>query len=290
MGYHKIFLTLALLFCLSSSAMSATGLKMLTVEAGARPAGMGGAFAAVGGDPYAAAYNPAATWGITQATASVGYNTHWENSHIENAFISFHKKSVVVTGGLLFAGVNDIEKRTAPTSDFIGFDAHDVSLKLGAAFELEENYYLGFGLGYMYEKIDTYTGGAFNFDVGLLVTPHPDINIGLAVLNFGSTVNLRNESFDLPTSYRGGVVYRYDAFRAAADVVNLDGTTHLHVGGEFEAYQGFLLRAGYRTGYDTKDFSAGAGFTKRNLRVDYAFLPYGGNLGNAHMINLTFQI
>lgn len=282
---------LSSLLLAGSSVCAQTGLKMLANEVGARPVGMGGAFTSIAADPYSAVCNPSATWGITRLSGSFGYNTHWANSRIESGYLSFQKKSAVITAGVVFAAVDDLEGRgDVPTEDFIAFSAHDVSFKVGASFELEENYFLGFNLGWMYEKIDTYDGSAVNFDLGLLMTPYENLNAGLAVLNFGSTMKIREESYDLPTAYRGGASYRYRQFTAAADIVNLDGDTHLHLGGEFNVNDRFFIRSGYRFGYDTKDFSAGAGFSRRNLRIDYAFLLFKGGLSDSHIFNLTFDI
>lgn len=273
-----------------TSAYALSGLTMMAVEAGARPVGMGGAFTAITADPYSAAYNPSATWGITALAGSFGYNTHWENTRIETGYLTFEKRSVTITAGIQFAAVDKLEGRTEATADYIEFSAHDVSLKLGAAFELEKNYILGFSLGWMYEKIDVYDGSAFNFDLGLLMQPHQDLNIGLAVLNFGSTMKIREESYDLPTSYRGGISYKFNRFISAVDLVSKHGDIHLHFGGEYNLDDRFFLRGGYRFGYDTKDFSAGVGFSKRNLRIDYAFLPHKGGLSDSHLFNLTFEI
>jgi hypothetical protein len=52
----------------------------------------------------------------------------------------------------------------------------------------------------------------------------------------------------------------------------------------------FSVRAGYMSGYDTKDFTMGASFGYRNIIVDYAFVPFGHNLGNSHLFNLTFTL
>ena len=41
-------------------------------------------------------------------------------------------------------------------------------------------------------------------------------------------------------------------------------------------------------GYDTKNFTAGASFVHRTLTLDYAFVPYTGELGTTHLFNLTF--
>jgi hypothetical protein len=288
----KVFICLfAVLLILSAGipANSTVGLKMLTAEAGARAVGMGGAFSAVPADPYSAAYNPAATWGIEGISGSFGYNTYWENTRIETGYISFFKRAAVFTAGVQFAAVDDMEGRTAFTEDFYPFSAHDVSLKFGASFELDKNYYLGFALGWIMEKIDQYNGSAVNFDMGLLVQPREDLNIGFAVTNFGSTIKLKSESVDLPTTYRGGVSYIYRQFNTAADISLLDGDIYGNIGEEYTVKDVLFLRAGYRFGYDTKDLSAGLGFSKRNFRIDYAFLPFGGGLSDSHLFNLTFD-
>jgi hypothetical protein len=279
----------ALLICTGDATLAMSGLKALTVEAGARPVGMGGAFTSIAADPYSAAYNPAGVRGITRFTGSAGYNTYWENRRIETGYVAFEKRAVTFSAGIQFAAIDDMEARQIASDDFLEFNAHDVSIKAGAAFELEDNYYLGIALGYMNEKIDTYSDFAFNFDLGLLMQPYPRLNIGLSVLNFGATMNLNEESYDLPTMYRGGISYSYDKLTAALDLVRHDGDVFAHIGGEYGIQDMFFIRAGYRTGYDTKDFSAGAGFFKRNFRLDYAFLPQG-ILGDSHLINLTIEI
>ena len=46
------------------------------------------------------------------------------------------------------------------------------------------------------------------------------------------------------------------------------------------------------SGYDVKDFTAGATFhlARYRLAVDYAFVPYKENLGTSHLFNLTFVL
>ena len=31
-------------------------------------------------------------------------------------------------------------------------------------------------------------------------------------------------------------------------------------------------------------------FTKRNIKIDYAFVPYSNDLGSTHLFNFTFSI
>ncbi|MFH2036122.1 MAG: PorV/PorQ family protein [Candidatus Zixiibacteriota bacterium] len=274
-----------------ANAENYRGMKMLTIETGARAAGMGGAFTAVSGDPLAAAYNPAATWGIEKVTGTIGYNTHWENSSLQAGYISFKKKGVVVTSGIQYASITNLEGRdNTPSEDYVEFAYHDVALKIGAAFELDSNYYLGFSVGFLNEKIDIHSGSAFNFDLGLLIEATPNLNVGLSVINFGSTIKVYEEAYDIPTTYRAGLSYKYNNLLGAVGVSYLESEMHFNLGAEYNFYNDFYARAGYRGGYDTIDFSAGVGFVKRNLRIDYAFLPYGGGLDDSHLINLTFEI
>ena len=294
----KIIITIVLitLMILTGTSYALTGLRLLAVEQGARPVGMGGAFSAVDKDPYSMAYNPAATYGLQGLHGSAGHNTHWKNVSIETGYLAFTKKDITFSTGIQFAGFGKLEGRgDIPTSDFIEFEAHDISVKFGVSFELEKNVYMGLAAGYMYEKIDIYRGSAINFDLGLLFTPRPDMNISAALQNIGKRMNLRDESFKLPSTGRVGASYRHNHLLAAIDIVAVDDDVddgydlRTHLGGEYQITPEFSARAGYRLGYESKSFSAGFGFTKRNFRIDYAFLPYSNENDDSHLINLTFS-
>ena len=288
---RKLFyLTLILFFVSVANLYAASGLKLLTVEAGARPSGMGGAFVSITADPYSTAYNPAASYGVGPLTGGLGYNTYWENIRIETGYISFEKKSIVFSTGVQFAVVSDLQGRQTPTSDYYPFDAHDVSIKTGAAFRVDKDVIFGLMFGWMFEKIDTYRGDAFSLDLGLLTQPYPNLNAGIAVQNLGSKIKLRSEEYSLPTTFRTGYSYKYRKFLLATDIVVLDDDFYFHLGGEYEVGPGFSLRAGYRAGYDLHNLSAGAGFTRRNFRIDYAFVPYKNNFSDSHLFNLTFTL
>ncbi|MEW6014118.1 MAG: PorV/PorQ family protein [Candidatus Zixiibacteriota bacterium] len=286
----SLLLIFLLTLTLASQSDAASGLKLLTVDAGARPSGMGGAFVSITADPYSTAYNPAASFGVGPLTGSLGYNTYWENVRIETGYISFEKKSIVFSTGVQFAVVSDLQGRQTPTSEFYPFDAHDVSIKTGAAFRVDKDVVFGFMLGWLFEKIDVYRGNAFCLDLGLLTQPYSNLNAGLAVQNLGSKIKLREEEIDLPTTFRAGLSYRYRQMLPAADIVVLDDEFHLHLGGEYDFGRGFTLRGGYRAGYDLHSFSAGAGFSRRNIRIDYAFVPYKNDFSDSHLFNLTFTL
>ena len=286
----RVFTIIVLSVCVSAPVWALSGLKLLTVEAGARPAGMGGAFTAVAEDPYSAAYNPAAGYKIGPLAASVGYNSYWQNISIQTGYLAFEKKEITYMTGIQFAAVSNLQGRTEPTSDYYPFDAHDVAIKAGAAFRVDKDVVFGFMVGWLFEKIEQYRGSTFSADLGLMTTPLDKLDVGFAVLNLGSKMMIREEKYKLPTTFRAGASYQFKNFLPAADIVVQDDKLHTHLGGEYNISDNFFLRAGYRIGYDLSSFSAGAGFSKRNLRIDYAFVPYKNEFNDSHLINLTFQL
>jgi hypothetical protein len=286
----KTFLALTFAAIISGPAYGLSGLRLLAVEVGARPVGMGGAFASIAADPYSAAYNPAAGYRTGPLAASLGYCKYWQNINIPNLSLSFEKKSITYAIDVQYGAVSDIQGRTSPTSDYYPFDSHDFSLKAGASFKIDEDITFGFMAGWMFEKIEIYRGSGACFDLGLLATPFDKVGLGLSALNLGPKIKLRDEEFSLPTAYRAGVSYAIKNFLPAADLVVADDELRAHFGGEYVFSNIFFLRAGYRIGYDLHDISFGAGFTKRNLRIDYAFAPYQGAFDDVHHFSLTFQL
>ncbi len=280
---------LILLYCLP--AYSASGVKFLTLETGAGPVGMGGAYTAYTAEPYSAAYNPAAIYGLNSFSGSFGHDTYWIKRRFESGYVSFKKGSIVYNVGLQFAEISDIEARQTATEDpDFYFDSPDLSLKFAGAFRINKKITAGLSLGWIFEKIETYRGSAYTADLGLIIAPRPELTVGLSVLNIGTKMKINIEEYDIPTTLRLGAVYNYQNFKPAVDFVYFDKSMYVHLGGEYKIKDMLFLRAGFRTGYDTKDISAGAGFVRRNIRIDYAFLPYKNSLGDSHIFSLTFSL
>jgi len=280
------------------SAPTKTGLAMMKVETGARASGMGGAYVSVSGDPFSSAYNPAGIRGISRFTVGLGHNEYWSNIRIESGyFASPLKGRFAIHGGIRFAGLGNLEIRQTPTSEPDAFaDAHDISFKTGLGYRISDKLYAGFGVGWFFEKISSFRGSSFNVDFGALATPKPNLNVGVAVSNVGSGFILQQQNaagsreISLPTTYRVGASYYRNRFLGAADVVVLDEKAHLHLGMEKQIRKYFAVRAGYMFNYDTKGMSAGASFTRRNLTIDYAFVPYRSGIDDSHQFTFTFAL
>ena len=291
--------TIAALLIAGSHAMAQDGLSLMKVEPSARASGMAGAFVSIGGDPNSSAYNPAGAINPTGFTVSFGHNQYWDKARIETGYFAARlSPRVFWHGGIRFASLGDIQSRQIPSPqpDAL-FQANDVSFKTGMTWQVRPRIAVGAALGWFVEKIDAWRGSAFNFDLGALVTLQHNLAVGGAVQNIGGAFRLQNagvigsRDISLPLTYRVGGSYTYRRlYRGAVDLVVIDDKSHLHFGAEADLHQNFSVRAGYMTGYDAKNFTAGASFVYHNLTFDYAFVPYTNSLGTTHLFNLTFRL
>ena len=281
-----------------SPLASDSGLSLLKNEQSARPTGLGGAGVALAGDPSFLPYNPAAATGLDKFTASFGHTTFWENVRFESGFFGTRLwPKIYLHGHLRFATVDNIEQRHTASSEPEAYFANsDLMGKIGLTYQVTDRLAAGFGVGWAFEKIEAWRGSKMNLDLGVIGRVYDSLSLGASVTGIGGDMTLlkdgavASDRIPLPTTWRFGGSYHYDRYLGVADVVTLDEETHFHFGAEAQIHEYFSLRAGYMTGWDSKHFSAGASFGMRNIRVDYAFLPFSNNLGTSHLFNLTFSL
>jgi hypothetical protein len=278
---------------------SDAGLALLKNEHAARPGAMGAAVSAIGADPAVAVYNPAAAVGLDKFTAAFGHTIFWENIRFESgAFGTRLWTDVYLHGNIRLASVDDLELRDEiPSAEPLGtFSSNDIAGKFGLAYRINDMFSAGFGVGWVFEKIESWRGSAFNIDLGLQAQARPNLRFGASVTGLGGDLvlikdgSVSSDDIPLPTTWRVGATYQWRMILGAADVVIVDDESHLHLGAEGALHEYLALRAGYMTGYDSKDFTAGAAFTIRDVTVDYAFLPFSNDLGTSHLFTLTFSL
>lgn len=299
MKHTKYVLFISFILCYSCSIASTNGLALFKVEAGARPAGMAGAVVSLNNHPDASVYNPAGSIDVTKFTISFGHISYWDNIRMESThFAMGMSKSLFIHGGIRFATVDKLELRgDIPTENPDGyFDSHDISFKGGLSLKITDRVSAGFSAGWILEKIEGWRGSVFNIDLGVQAKAMKNLNVGASIIDIGSEFKLAkntgNESrpISLPTTYRAGASYTYKKYLGALDLVYADDEAHFHLGAEGKIHPMFQIRAGYMFNYDAKNLTAGVSFTKRNLTIDYAFVPYKQDLGNSHMFNLSFSL
>ena len=293
-------LTILAVAFLFATAQAQDGVALLKIDHGARLAGMGSTFPGGSNDPNAAVFNPAAAAGFEKFTASFGHTEYWENIRLESGFMAAGlTPKLFIHAGIRFAAVDGLELRPPfPKADPIAeFEAHDVSFKGGFAYRINPRLDIGIGAGWIIEKIGSYRGSSFNVDIGARYQATAKIELAGSALSLGSSFRLEqagligSNDISLPTTYRFGAAYEYnERYNGAAELVYLDDEAHLHLGAESIVNEIFSVRTGYMLNYDSKSFTAGATFTKRNMSVDYAFIPFSNNLGTSHLFNLNFSL
>jgi len=275
--------------CLFAGNAGNTGLAFLKIGAGSRAAGMGEAFTAVSNDASATYWNPAGLASLENGQVLVTNNRWFQDISNNFAAVNFNIGKTAV--GLSYIGttIGGIEARSNPTTEpLTEIDAHDVMLGLSLARSLSETLQYGVTLKYLYEKIylESAIGGAI--DAGVLYrSPISGLTVGATVQNIGAMSELRNESTRLPITVRTGAAWTQPFASAgsmtfAADAVQvIDGTFHIHAGGEWTVKQ-FAIRLGYLTGYDDRNLQGGFGFHFGRYQFDYGYAPFGADLGNSH--------
>ena len=285
-------------FILICGVQANDGLALLKNGHGAHQEGFGEAAVSIANQVDGSNYNPALIQHFQSFSASFGHTEYWDNIKLESGFFAMPlSKKINMHGGIRFASVDKLEKRISPTQEPLSlFDFQDISLKTGFTYVKSEKLSLGFAFGWFFEKNDIWSGSSFNIDLGMHYQASSNLQIGAAITNLGSSFQLTadgevsSNDISLPTRYALGGNYTYGKYVGALDFVILDDELRLHLGTEAHVHELFDIRAGYMFNYDSKNFTAGTTFTKRNIKIDYAFVPYSNDLGTTHMFNFTFSI
>ncbi len=284
--------TLAVLAVLlaASSGRAATGMVEMLNQTAARQAALGETPVLYEPDPFNLEYNPAAIVGLTRGRVGFSHHRSIQDRTTSSVAAIFPVKGVDCGIQARLTGLDDIEGRgDIPTTDpeYL-FSARDFALKFSAAMSLRPGLRAGVSAGWMMEKIDIYRASAAVFGAGLVYSWKYGLIAHAAVANLGRDFTFIKDKQSLPSSWRGGLGWHRDRLSATADFVSVkSGESHLHLGGEYLLQQYLFLRAGYQTGYDSRSFSAGAGFLYDKFRIDYAFVPYTSDLGNSHRFSLV---
>jgi hypothetical protein len=278
--------------CLTASAAADTGFRNMLNLTGARQVAMGETATLFDRDPFNLEYNPALMVGQEYGQVGFTHNQFIQDRH-NSAFAAIFPAQGLDFGiHARLAGVGDIEVRTGPTAEpDYNADAQEFAAKAYGAFRIAPNLHAGVSVGWIMQKIDIERASIVAFGLGGIYTTDFGLALHASAANLGGKVSFVTQEDDPPVIWRAGAGYYHYDLTVTADYVNVkSGDSHIHFGGEYLVKEVMFLRAGYQTGYDNRDFSAGAGFIYRNIRVDYAFVPYSSDLGNSHRFTLTYAV
>jgi hypothetical protein len=268
------------------------GFSTLLVSPSARHAAMGEATGATAHDLLALYSNPA---GIARATYfSVGAaHVSWiADYRSEFVGIVYHPSNFAIGSQIYYGTVGDIERRSGPSDQPEGyFDLNDIVAGLSIAYQAGDLLTLGITPKLVYQKLDIYSSTGIAFDFGMQYQVMPDLLLGASFANLGTKLKFKNEEYDLPRIFRGGVSYLIRDFQISGEVFYpTDDEAHLHIGGQYNINDMFYLRSGFQSGYDDKSVSFGLGFAERGFNINYAYVPFKSDLGDTHRIAITYSL
>ncbi len=316
----------------STSKVGTTAGQFLKIGAGARAIGMGNAYTALSNDIYAVYYNPA---GITFASNSEVTFNHSE--WLADINYDFAAGSINLEGfGTLFITITTLsvpedKVRTFefPDGDGRTWNANSISIGMGFARKLTENFSIGFQGKYIHEAIFNSSANGFAIDFGTYyITPFNDLIIGASISNFGSKMqldgrdiefntdpngdpnsgpnnilsNYDTDKFDLPLNFKLGLAMdivksRYVRITTALDAVHPnDNTEYINSGVEIAYDETFFIRGGYKSLFlrdSEQGLTLGAGLNYKFSNQLSIFINYAwadyGRLTNVQFIDVGLK-
>lgn len=292
----NIIIRTGIIFCyvlcvgVSATAAGTTGMVDMLNLTGARQAAMGETAQLNGLDPFNLEFNPATIVGTPRGRFGFSHHSFIQDRNTNSLAVIFPVKTMDFGVHMRLSSLGDIEARgNIPTTEpDYSFAAYDYSLKVFSAIEPISDLKVGISLGWIMEKIDYHRANSAALGFGTTYYTKMGLILHASAANIGSDFSFISEKQDMPMIYRVGAAYTYSDLYLVADYVNIkSGESHFHFGGEYLINQILYLRSGLQTGYDGRDFSAGAGFVYDQYRIDYAFVPYKYDLGNSHRFTFT---
>ena len=284
-GAGLLVLLTAIVSTLPSSA-DTTGLPFLRLGSNARVSALGEAGTALL-DDQAFATNPAALSPSSAKTFGVTHSEWIQQIRHEYINAAWKRPSGAIGVAVLVSHVDELERRVQPSLEPLGtFGVSEWAAGLTANRDLTSRLRAGATVRFMRQSIFTETAAGGALDVGLLYRAGPFWMLGAALNNLGALSRLDREGTDLPLQVKVGNVVTRSHWLVSTDAQWARGAGgSLHLGMEWEPRPGFALRTGYQTS-DTRHFSFGTGVASGGWHLDYTFVPFRDDLGEAHRLSL----
>lgn len=324
----KVFFALFMVFAFILDGQTAkiypsagsTSASFLKIPAGAGPSATAGACGSYAYDGYASYYNPALLAFYDERKISFSHNDYfWDftQDYLEYSFktqSSSLLKKISPRNGVWAFSVNyfstpkNIERRSGfyendplyPLSSPEGkFSARDLAIGIHYGFSFSAITYLGYGLKFINQRIDSDSASSFAGDFGIVKkyrSFNGDLYGAFVVENLGPKIKFSEDGYNLPISFRLSASYKpnyLDTAFSAEILKYIDNYPYILVAARKPLWNKFFLKAGYRYRINGNELgfwsgvSAGFSFSLRRLTFDYAINPYG-DLGYAHKIGVTF--
>jgi hypothetical protein len=307
----KSFVFASLIF-LASSVFAQSTYEFLRLDTSPRAAALAGSYVSNNDDPNVIFYNPAGINLLKGSPASFSFLKYLMDINVASLAISEDFEGI----GRFGAGVQYINYGTFTKADESGtnlgsFSAGEMAISIGYGNQLDENFYYGANLKFIYSSIAGISSTAAAADVGLHYTiPDQRLNFGFSAMNLGTQLKSYFDTREeLPVDVRLGfskelekLPFRFFwSFNRMTDKESsfIKHFGHITAGGEFRLGKSFRLRLGYDN-QKRKDlkigstpgltgFSLGLGFIIKNYNVDYSFSSLG-SIGSLHRFGISTDL
>lgn len=253
-------------------------------------------------DPaFAIAHNPAA---LGDATGTALAATYVQPYGLDFARLAYVSAAVPVPGaaghlGLAvssFAVEQDDTKLLDEAVISLGYgvplyaDIHS-TIMLGASanlYRLEFGMSVGAGDSTFTGAFDPGNAATVGIDLGLVATLHERTRFGVLVHNVNSP-EIGDDQEPIPQRLHGGVAYEaYPGVVTSFEIsTEVDQDPQYHGGLEFELAPGFDVRGGVVS--NPNKLTAGFGYQRRGVAVNYGFSTGGGVLDSTHQFGVTLS-
>lgn len=283
------------------AAADPAGFAFLKIPAGARASAMGGAYASVAEGVEGSWWNPAALEGAKGIQIMA--------SHDE--YLASLRHDQFGVGGRLFGGgvsasIRALYSEPIPERDALGnllgtFGSHDLQFGLGYGRAMGAGLRAGASAQVVRERIADASATTWSVGFGTTWDPLklPGLRLSADVHDLGPSGHFTidgtaGQNVALPAALRLGASLARPAgaltARGALETSMISGQAGLvMLGAEIVHNSGFALRAGLRWGDTESNYSLGAGWSVKAMRLDYAFVPFKDDLGDTHRFSLGAQ-
>ncbi len=267
----------------------------LFMDAGARQAALGGAFAAGQNDANVLAYNPAGLATLARNEVSFMHVSHFQG--VTREHIAAARPGIGLS--LDYLNFGELQRTTLSNPDgsgLTGFTPNVLSAALGVAFPITETWSFGIAAKHVRQKIDDVTASAYAGDIGVqgLILDDPYLIFGLAVQNAGPKVKFEKGKEPLPLNIKAGAAMRTGLLGLPLGLTldlnqSPNGPLHVNAGVATAVAEALALRAGYNGRNDAgPGLTFGFGLRFQKYSFDYAFIPFG-DLGQSHMMSFGMR-
>jgi hypothetical protein len=239
--------------------------------------------------------NPAALAGISSSELLISHVSWFQDVQKDMLAASVPLSFVDASFSVNTTGIGGIEVRDIPGPPEATFTARTSLMQISISRSIFGNLSFGISGKYLYQKIYIDESSGYAADFGALWNGGT-WQVAVICTNLGTLSAMRQEAGDLPTALQAGVSYHFpiDIFENslyASYSSNLIVTdNHLRAGIESVYDRVLSFRLGYQTGYETQTISAGVGIVFSFVRLDYAYVPFLLDFGNANIFTMTFTI